>query len=551
MPGKNKDKADDVDSVAASLDAISINESIAAAVVSPPTISQENLERRKAAWIKFRRDRDDSSSEDEEKDNKYNWRNKISRRASLVAQETNSASFTYAYIAHEFGKLALNSTEVRDRYNELKNEHLINIRDVLKKGFRDVFLQSPLANKEEAIIGHIKKQTESYTHLRSFYKTLSQIRQEQYFISKNGEITNPQLQERLNASRIALGSCLREGIEANGETIDEISLNSWINRVEKLRNLRTTMTLSTEIIADEINGVGLLSRARLYNKNSTRAAKNGRAVDASATSIDFIGAQSNSYTKDLPGSTTNLGIFERKVATTGVKEIEWINSGKTRSSSVHFEYNTKKYGELFGHIHQEDIENIREILSGSRTFTEIYESLPVTRKTAFTETMYLLFVTEVMKNPACVVIHPMMLELVAAGEIHKASLAPLYADRKMPASLAGAIGASRGVDIRLYSKYTESPWSYDRTTSISDSTVKSLTANETKNLVEKESNIIKSWLEFKEPGISTADSLDMKAVSKHVSALCKRWYGFELDKNIALPVPPRDSLDMGNQGVGI
>jgi hypothetical protein len=557
MSKKKESKSIEVDSTLASLEALSINDSVVA-----PVVSQEVLLRRKEARTKFLRDGDDSSSEDEEKDSKHNWRDKVLSRKGLVAQNIHSAtlptkeSFKFSYIAHEFGKLVLNSTEVRENYNVLKSEHLINSRDVLKSGFKHVLSSSPLVAKETAIIDHIKKHTEYYTHVRSFYKTLSQMKKDQYFISKNGKMANPQLQEKLNESRLALRSCLRAGVEGNGESIDEDSLNSWIGRIEVLKNTRTVMDPSTMIYADEISGVGLLSRARLYNKNSTRAAKNGRAVDATETGIDFIGAGSNPYTRDLPSSNSNLGIFERKISTTGVKEIEWINSGKTRSSSVHFDYSTKTYGELFGHINQDDIAKIRDVLSGNKTYTEIYNALPVTRKTAFAETMHLLFVTEVMKNPACAVIHPMMLELVEAGRTVKGNLAPLYADRKMPASITGAIGASRGLDMRLYSKYTDDPSSYDRTTSSSDSTVKNFTADETKALVKKESDIIKAWLELKEPGISATNPIDMINISRHVSSLCKRWYGFELDKNIVLPVPShaivmRGSFNAGGHGLGI
>jgi hypothetical protein len=427
---------------------------------------------------KFLRDRDDSSSEDEEKEVRTNWRSKIAqKRVSLAADSTLTGAiksdFKFSFLAHEFGKLVLSSSEVRERYNALKPQlSETEARNILKRSYKsasgDIRTQAKgsFDSARPAVIDALLNDDKTFSVLRNLYKTISQKEREKYYVEKRGDQFNgaewenaiKRIKEEFNA-HIEIFIMNNSDLKTKYPNSTRKFLTEWVDAIATERDsIRAIMDHSIDIANNEIIGIELLSRVRQYNKNALRATRNDQAVDASKLGIDFMGAGANTYMKSLPGSINNVGIFERKIGTTGVKEIEWINNGKTRSSSVHYSYSTKNYNALFSSLRRDngvnDIETIRKVLSGETSFDSAYEALPTVRlKTSFTEVIYLLSVTEVMKNPAGAVIHPMMLELIEGGKIEKSNLAPDNSQaRQMPVAIKDAISAGRGIDIGLYSK---------------------------------------------------------------------------------------------------
>jgi hypothetical protein len=129
-----------------------------------------------------------------------------------------------------------------------------------------------------------------------------------------------------------------------------------------------------------------------------------------------------------------------------------------------------------------------------------------------TNLTYLLFGTEVSRNPASILIHYMMLEL-----IHEAQLTWKEALEQTPMSLEGAMEVSRWQHLNYPASKR---YNYDKKTvlSLDDNTKKILTQS-----IQFETKIIKLWLQFKE-----VDQTNIEDYIEEIIGTCDEAFGIKV-----------------------
>ncbi|CAF0943108.1 unnamed protein product [Didymodactylos carnosus] len=140
----------------------------------------------------------------------------------------------------------------------------------------------------------------------------------------------------------------------------------------------------------------------------------------------------------------------------------------------------------------------------------------------------LLFGVEVSRNLACLIIHPMMLDLIRHNSLSWQDA--LTGMASMPMASENAVAASRGLRI-AYKKYLSlgyRSYSYD----YAKNEVLDVTQPEVLCLATKEHEIVNNWLKY----IPSADRKLSKKVPTEtaIGAICvaiDRWYAIKIQEN--------------------
>ncbi len=130
---------------------------------------------------------------------------------------------------------------------------------------------------------------------------------------------------------------------------------------------------------------------------------------------------------------------------------------------------------------------------------------------------YLMFSTEVARNPASLIINYMILELI--GEEYL-SWKDIFEDRQMPMSIVDAVKTSRW----MHANYdTTIRYSYDKTTSSlsNDNGEKDMKILE--DIINKEAAIFRLWLSLN--GLEYEDESSFSEVIALLTQKCSQWYG--------------------------
>lgn len=131
---------------------------------------------------------------------------------------------------------------------------------------------------------------------------------------------------------------------------------------------------------------------------------------------------------------------------------------------------------------------------------------------------YLLFFTEVARNPSSLLMHRMMLDLI---QNKKMSWQEALIEEKMPMSISGAVAASRGLS-RLLNPQTSVARSYDRTLG------KEISTPDT--LMQKEEMLFEAWFTWK----TGKRKLSLFKKIELLIDQCNQWYGITVDSGKVL-----------------
>lgn len=166
---------------------------------------------------------------------------------------------------------------------------------------------------------------------------------------------------------------------------------------------------------------------------------------------------------------------------------------------------------------------IIEVLDGRGK--EILDTLEITRfqreilERFINSLTYLMFSTEVVRNPASLVINYMILELIKEGEEYL-SWEEVFENRGMPMSIVGAVSSSRW----MHSNYdTTIRYSYDKTKSSFSNDNSEKDMKILQDIIYKEGTIFRLWLSLNGLEYENEDSF-LEAISL-LGRKCSEWYG--------------------------
>lgn len=136
---------------------------------------------------------------------------------------------------------------------------------------------------------------------------------------------------------------------------------------------------------------------------------------------------------------------------------------------------------------------------------------------------YLLFSTEVARNPASLIIHFMILDLIEAGELSwdKALRGA------MPMALEDAVSAARWTHQNFKTKVR---YSYDKTKE--GNNISAATSETLRNFIALEASVFRDWLKLKGIKGTVADNLD--GIMDELAASCSTWYEIDIEPKQAL-----------------
>jgi hypothetical protein len=300
---------------------------------------------------------------------------------------------------------------------------------------------------------------------------------------------------------------------SNLENELSVALNNLSNNYVHRETLPTTFHISFDVENDITQ---FLAYIRLLTASNNRLIKNYKdntnilndEVDTLSRSFSFLGL-------------TNSGIESQEVSKkTGTRsDIVAIGTvdGSTSYSAI---------AKIINQIDMTDAEIskwIIEILEGrGKEFIDEFEINNFQKKSLekfMNSLVYLMFSTEVARNPASLVINYIILELIREGEL---DWQDAFEQREMPMSIVGAISPSRW----MHTNYeTTLKYSYDKAdNSISNENGKR-DMEKLQELINKEASIFSRWLLFK--GIEYETDLLSKVIAL-IAKKCSAWYGVKI-----------------------
>ncbi|MBA8667916.1 hypothetical protein H1Q59_08455 [Holosporaceae bacterium 'Namur'] len=133
--------------------------------------------------------------------------------------------------------------------------------------------------------------------------------------------------------------------------------------------------------------------------------------------------------------------------------------------------------------------------------------------------VFLLFGFESSRNPACLIIHHMMLDLI---EFEHTTWQDMLGLLNMPMSIPDAVSGARSLNT-TFSEYTSSRYSYDKSSFSNSDEAKAL------DILKSELSICKNWFEIFHPKITFDETLDVfdfiDIISDHIK---NNWYNFNI-----------------------
>lgn len=278
---------------------------------------------------------------------------------------------------------------------------------------------------------------------------------------------------------------------------------------------RETLPSSFEIsLVTGDNIAKFFAHIRLTTRSAIRMIKNfddhqnilEDELETMTRSFSFIGLENKGVEKQT--------IYKRTGSRSDFVEIGKIsNSGSYESIGIIIE-------KLTDNLKVNDIKVAEWVIKTLRGKAQVFSdelALKKSKRMPFEKfvnsLVHLLFGTEVVRNPASMIIHYMILELIIGN---KMTWKDAFSGT-MPMSIKEAVPASR----TLHNKYqTSLEYSYDNAKDGEG------TEGKVRELVTKEASIFKNWLSIK--GIKVKKATPISEIIALLSRECFSWYGIEV-----------------------
>ncbi|ETO11097.1 hypothetical protein RFI_26278, partial [Reticulomyxa filosa] len=305
--------------------------------------------------------------------------------------------------------------------------------------------------------------------------------------------TEPQIQEKSSTVKPLVEDPLVEAI--------------WKQFADNIKNIISRKTLgstfSTIKIKDDID---LLAHVRLFNLSQEREIKNAedQKMDNEQSCTKIIIFRNESRVKE-----------KQRIIKYSYGRVDWvIPTTYTKSESCYSGIFNRMDG-LLKQLNKTD----RYIVTQIRAFLGKGEldSYSSQMSALCCELTYLLFGTEVARNPGCILLHQMMLDLIEHGAMLKigpdsevrATFKIFFESMLMPMAMTAAVSAARIAYIRL-EPFLPKSYKYFGPC---------LNDNTFKQLFEKEASLINWWLQ---------SIPDEKEFTSAIQGAIQKWYGIDL-----------------------
>jgi hypothetical protein len=455
---------------------------------------------------------DDSSSSEEALHRDQDDKNILDE---LIPDEENAESLgitfeelQFGVLLHELGLRVLKSVEVSKKYYELKRQYLRNT---------DIPDDTSIADNASGAI--TMQMGPNYgANFNTFTQCTQQIKQK--VLSDRRAFVKVINSKRLEIFFKKFASSLPNGISIDYNTFSSLNKNSA---------LRATLPNNFVIPLEHYSPGNFLAWVRILHKSNIRLMKN--LLDNDQVSIINRDKEVLIRVFNFPNCESASALDKQEI----------YKKSHTRADLVINSYSYSDIFEKLQHFKQKlnlkdseiasiiertfkgDLGNINNIINkknissaNKREFIEFINSLT-----------YLLFATEVMRNPATLIINFMMIDLIKA---EKLSWEKAFSE-DMPMAMKDAVKASRWLHSNLN---TIMNYTYDKTTEKKNS-------NEGLGikLLEQEVAIFTSWLELKKIKLTRDQErkIDLGLIDSKLNIdlftkickYCKKWYGIEVE----------------------
>jgi hypothetical protein len=425
----------------------------------------------------------DDSSDEEQTD----LVTKASLKTTIENAKNQSSDSKLSLLLHDIGIRLIKSKEVHDEYYRLKYVKLENInisentqiRVLIQKALTALFNQCGIRKNDTFI--ELQSNLEQYilNDKRQFIKLLNNHSEtKQKFLSK-----------------------IKETIQDSCEKfLSEISKN-W--KALDIHTTRTILDNSEPLLLDNICNPKGLAMNRLIYRSDMRQIRNLQDLQDKIHTQDTI---TRLFTLDQNSKKSHSSTFTLYIS--GKRNEKVIALGTYEKISQHIDKYTTKYKLDDSSIAM----MIVNIINGKKL--DLSENIGVAKeyvKDFITNLTYLLFVTEVGRNPASLLIHRMALDLVIS---EKCTLAEVF--KLIPMSMVGAVSFSRW---QHHNYKTVASYKYDQDNGNDDNDK----GNQVSEFIKMETDILKKWLLNEEIEDNNLEFILAKLIKK-----CKEWFGIDL-----------------------
>ncbi|MDF3047967.1 MAG: hypothetical protein K0R73_1085 [Candidatus Midichloriaceae bacterium] len=409
----------------------------------------------------------------------------------------------FGVLLHELGLRVLKSVEVSEQYYGLKRQYLRNTDIPDDKMIADnvsgaILMRDANSNTFDQCKNQVKQKVLS--DRRAFVKAINFKRFKGFFEE--------------------FASSLPNGISIDYSTFSSLNKNSA---------LRTTLPNNFIIPLEHYSPRNFLAWVRLLHKSNIRLMKN--LLDNDQISIinrdkEVLIRVFNFPNCESAPALDKQEIYKKSHTRTDLVINSYSYSGiykKLEHFKQELNLTDSKIALIIEKTFKGDLGNINNIINkknissaNKKEFIEFINSLT-----------YLLFATEVMRNPATLIINFMMIDLIKAEEL---SWEKAFSE-DMPMAMSDAVKACRWLHSNLN---TVMNYTYDKTTE-----KKNFNEGLGIKLLQKEVAIFTSWLELKKIKLTQdqEDQINLGLIDSKLNIdlftkiceYCKKWYGIEVE----------------------